>query len=224
MPEFIFMLTHNDATVPDAVEILTSVRDTGLRHVGFKDVGASPEIQRTLTEIAHEAGLTVHLEVVAVEKADELRAFEAAVAADVDWVLGGTHAMEAADILTGSGIKFAPFPGRIVGHPSELRGSTEEIVEHAVQLAALDHVHGLDLLAYRHRTADPLKLLAAVADAVDVPVVAAGSVTGKAQIDGVGLAGAWAFTIGGAVFDGLLPGPKDVVGQVRTALDLAAAP
>ena len=42
MSEFIFMLTHNDRTVDNALEVLEQVKDTGLRHIGFKDVGATP--------------------------------------------------------------------------------------------------------------------------------------------------------------------------------------
>ncbi len=38
--DFIFMLTNHDATVADAVEVYESIRTTGLRLVGFKDVGA----------------------------------------------------------------------------------------------------------------------------------------------------------------------------------------
>ena len=35
--------------------------------------------------------------------------------------------------------------------------------------------------------------------------------------------GVWGFTIGAAIFDGKLPGEKDVVSQVRTALSYADA-
>ena len=49
MSEFIFMLTHNDRTVDNALEVLEQVKDTGLRHIGFKDVGATPEKARELT-------------------------------------------------------------------------------------------------------------------------------------------------------------------------------
>ena len=41
MINFVFMLTHNDATVPNALEVLEELRGSGLRYVGFKDVGAS---------------------------------------------------------------------------------------------------------------------------------------------------------------------------------------
>ena len=36
MLEFIFMLTRNDATVPDAMAVYEGLRDSDLRYVGFK--------------------------------------------------------------------------------------------------------------------------------------------------------------------------------------------
>lgn len=222
MPEFIFMLTHNDSTVENALEVLEQVKDTGLRHIGFKDVGATAARQRELADAAHAAGLTVYLEVVSVDKADELESFDAAVHAGVDWVLGGKFAADAVQKLKGTGIKLAPFPGRIIGHPSILEGTIEEIAAHAAELTSMDGVDGVDLLAYRHQTVDVLELTAAVVKASHGPVIAAGSVVTEEQIVGLGKAGAWGFTIGSAIFDGQLPGEKDVVSQVRTALRFAA--
>ena len=217
------MLTHNDSTVENALEVLEQVKSIGLRHIGFKDVGATASKQRELTEAAHAAGLTVYLEVVSVDKDDEMASIDAAVAAGVDWVLGGKFAREAVAKLAGTGIKLAPFPGRIVGHPSALEGTIEEIAAHAAALTAIDGVSGVDLLAYRHSTVDVLELTAAVVAASAGPVIAAGSVASEAQIAGLAAAGAWAFTIGGAIFDGQLPGERDVVSQVRTALAFAEA-
>lgn len=220
--EFIFMLTHNDRTVDNAREVLDSVTTTGLTHIGFKDVGATPERQRELASAAHDAGMTVYLEIVSVDKEDELASVDAAIAAGVDWIVGGKFAEDATKRLAGTGIKFAPFPGQVIGHPSVLDGSIEEIAAHAARLVAMEGVHGVDLLAYRHQSVDPLELTRAVADAIgDRPVVAAGSVVRQQQIQGLAKAGAWGFTIGGAVFDGALPGEKDVVSQVQTALEFA---
>src|SRR6478609_2532802 len=221
MSEFIFMLTHNDRTVDNALEVLEQVKDTGLRHIGFKDVGATAEKARELTAAAHAADLVVYLEVVSVDKADEMDSIDAAIAAGVDWIVGGKFAAEAVEKLAGTGIKFAPFPGRVAGHPSALLGTIEEITAHAAELSKLEGVHGVDLLAYRHATVDPLELTAAVARVVDGPTIAAGSVVNEDQIRGLAEAGVWGFTIGAAIFDGKLPGEKDVVSQVRTALSYA---
>lgn len=222
MSEFVFMLTRNDRTVDNALEVLNSLEGTGLTHVGFKDVGATAELQRQLTDRAHELGMTVYLEVVSVDVADELNSIKAAVAAGVDWIVGGKFATEDLVELAGTNIKFAPFPGRVVGHPSVLEGSIEEIVAHAKELVALDGVHGVDLLAYRNTSVDVPAMIAAVVDALDEPVLVAGAVTSEEQIQAITKAGAWGFTIGGAIFDGILPGEKDVVSQVRTALRFAA--
>ena len=64
MIEFIFMLTRDDRTLADAREVYASIADTGVRHVGCKDVGLPrPELQALMDDIrAH--GHTTHLEVV----------------------------------------------------------------------------------------------------------------------------------------------------------------
>jgi hypothetical protein len=221
MSEFIFMLTHNDSTVENALEVLEQVKHTGLRHIGFKDVGATAARQRELADAAHAAGLVVYLEIVSVDKADEMNSIDAAIAAGVDWILGGKFATDAVAKLQGTDIRFAPFPGRIIGHPSALEGTIEEIAAHAAELTSMPGVSGVDLLAYRHTAVDVLELTAAVVKASRGPVIAAGSVVSEEQIVGLAKAGAWGFTIGGAIFDGILPGEKDVVSQVRTALAFA---
>ncbi len=162
------------------------------------------------------------LEVVSVSREDEVRSVEAALAAGVDWILGGTNPDVVLPLLAGSDVRYCPFPGRVVGHPSVLEGTIEEIAASAADLTARDGVHGLDLLAYRHATADIAQLTRAVVDASAGPVIAAGSVTSAEQIDTLAAAGAWGFTIGSAIFDGLLPGGPDVAAQVREVLAISA--
>jgi hypothetical protein len=214
--EFVFMLTREDVTVSYALDVFDDLRETGLRYVGFKDVGPPAKVLRTVTAAAHDAGMEVMLEVVSVSREDELHSLRAAAEIGVDWVLGGTHASEGVAIL--EGVKYCPFPGRIEGHPSVLKGSLEAIADDAARLTALDGVHGLDLLAYRHEAVDPIALTRAVVDAADGPVVAAGSVVSFEQIAALESAGAWGFTIGSAIFDGRLPGAPSVAGQVSAVL------
>ncbi|MGZ4707093.1 MAG: 1-(5-phosphoribosyl)-5-((5-phosphoribosylamino)methylideneamino)imidazole-4-carboxamide isomerase, partial [Acidimicrobiales bacterium] len=130
MIEFIFMLTHNDATVPNALDVLTEVQDAGLRYIGFKDVGQPPEVLTEITTRSHDAGLEVMLEVVSTSAQDELRSVRAALDIGVDWVLGGTNPGEASEIVAGTEIRYCPFPGTIVGHPSVLQGTPEAIAAH----------------------------------------------------------------------------------------------
>jgi hypothetical protein len=221
MIEFVFMLTRDDVTVADAPEVLDGLRDTGLRYVGFKDIGPEPEVLRDVTAVAHEAGMEVMLEVVSTSREDELRSVRAALDIGVDWVLGGTNADDGAAVLAGSGVRYCPFPGTITGHPSVLSGAIEEIAADAARLTAIGGVHGVDLLAYRHATADAGALTRAVVDAADGPVIAAGSVATVDQIGVLEHAGAWGFTIGSAIFEQRLPGGPSVAGQVRAVLAAA---
>jgi hypothetical protein len=219
---FVFMLTHGDRTVGQAAEVVATVTGTGLRYIGFKDVGADAARQRELTSLAHDAGFEVMLEVVSTSKADELSSLRAAAEAGVDWVLGGTHAADGAGILP-AGVRYCPFPGRVVDHPSVLLGTIEEIAADAERITALDHVTGLDLLAYRHPTADHIALIREVVRHSSGPVIVAGSIATIDRIRAVSAAGAWGFTIGSAIFDGLLPGAPSIAAQVRDVLEATAA-
>ncbi|MES4904121.1 MULTISPECIES: hypothetical protein [unclassified Streptomyces] len=201
MTEFVFMLTRDDRTVADAHAILDKAGGLGLRHIGFKDVGLPFGELRALADRVHELGARAYLEVVSVEAADELRGLEAAVDLGVDVVLGGTHVAEGVKVLAGAPVEYWPFPGRVEGHPSVLRGTAADIVASARELAGTPGVHGLDLLAYRF-AGDAAALAAAVVAAVDVPVLAAGSVDRAERIAALRAAGVWGFMVGTAVLNG----------------------
>jgi hypothetical protein len=225
--EFVFMLTHHDRTVDDPAGVYQQLRGTGLRYVGFKDIGASVAQLREVCDRAHADGLEVMLEVVSTSREDELRSVAAAAEIGVDWLLGGTHPEDGLKILSeaaGTPPKYCPFPGTVVGHPSILRGDIAQIAEDGRRMTALDGVFGLDLLAYRHESADAADLTRAVVQAASGPVIAAGSVASTAQITALDQAGAWGFTIGGAIFEGRLPGGPSVAGQVAEVLRAAAGP
>ena len=64
MIEFIFMLTRDDETVPDALEVYGTLRDSDLRYVGFKDIGLPPAQLRELARAMRDDGREVFLEVV----------------------------------------------------------------------------------------------------------------------------------------------------------------
>jgi hypothetical protein len=219
---FVFMLTHDDRTVDNAAEIMPTLADTGLRYVGFKDVGADLARQRELVGLAHDAGFEVMLEVVSTSKEAEMSSLRSAAEAGFDWVLGGTHGAETAGMLP-DGVRYCPFPGRVVDHPSILQGTIDEIAADAERLTSLDHVAGLDLLAYRHQTADPLELIRAVCERSSGPVIVAGSIASVDRAVAVGDAGAWGYTIGSAIFDGQLPGAPSIADQVRRVLEETAS-
>ena len=216
MIEFIFMLTRDDKTLTDARDVYASIADSGVRHVGCKDVGLPREALQGLMSDIKANGHTTHLEVVSESEQATLASARAAAEIGPDYLIGGTLITSVQEILAGTGIKFFPYVGQIVGHPCLLRGSIAEIAEDARRAEALG-VDGINLLAYRY-DGDVEALVEAVVDATSLPVIAAGSVDSSERIRALEERGVWAFTIGTAALDGvLLPGePLDA--QIRYAL------
>ena len=221
MSEFIFMLTRNDTTLADAREVYASIADTGVRHVGCKDVGLPREELRELMADIRGHGHVSYLEVVAETEQDTLQS--ARVAADVrpDYLIGGTLIEPVQEIIEGTGIRFFPYVGEIVGHPCLLRGAIDAIAEVARRAEAAG-VDGINLLAYRY-DGDVPALVRAVSEATSLPLIAAGSVDSVARIRELDDLGVWAFTIGTAALDGKLEGDTDLQSQLRTALGAAVA-
>ena len=125
------------------------------------------------------------------------------------------------EILAGTGVRFFPYVGEIVGHPCLLRGSVESIVADTERATALG-VDGINLLAYRY-DGDVEALVRAVAGATDLPVICAGSVDSAERIRALDDCGAWAFTIGTAALDGELVDGAPLAGQLEAALEAARA-
>jgi NAD(P)H-dependent flavin oxidoreductase YrpB (nitropropane dioxygenase family) len=199
--ELIFMLTHHDRTVPNAAEVLDIVLDAGVGHVGFKDVGLPYAELRKLNERIKAAGATSYMEVVSLDHQSEVASARAARDMGVDALLGGTRPSAVLPVIAGTSIRYFPFAGQITGHPSRLEGSADDIVESARRHAAMEGVDGLDLLAYRASLAVP-ELMRRVCLAVGKPIIVAGSIDSPQRIREVADAGAWAFTVGTAAFEG----------------------
>lgn len=220
--DFILMLTSGDRTIPDARRRLDEALEGGVRHIGFKDVGLPLADLRGLADAIRAAGGRSYLEVVSLDEASELSSARAAVELDVDCLLGGTRAAAVTEVTRRHPLRYYPFPGRITGHPSVLEGPAEEIVASARRLADLEHVHGLDLLAYRF-AGDVPALMRALCAAAAKPVIVAGSIDSEARIAAAAGAGAAGFTVGTAALDGAFPaaGPG-FTEQVRAILAMTA--
>lgn len=202
---FVFMLTRNDRTVAEASDHLRTALSLGVRHIGFKDIGLPVDDLKALHAAIKAKGATSYLEVVSLDRDSEVASARAAVEIGVDILLGGTRVDDVLPVLAGSETQYYPFPGKIVGHPSVLEGSVEEIAASARALAARDGVDGLDLLAYRSPQEDVPAMIAAVCQAAGKPVIVAGSISDRARIRAVRDAGAAGFTIGTAALDGDYP-------------------
>jgi hypothetical protein len=219
MIEFIFMLTRDDVTLADAREVYASVAHTGLRHVGCKDVGLPRDELAALMDDIRSHGHATYLEVVS--ETEEATLESARVAAEIrpDHLIGGTLIEPVQEILAGTGVRFFPYVGQIIGHPCLLRGSIDEIVADTERAASLG-VDGINLLAYRY-DGDVEALVRAVVGATDLPVICAGSVDSIDRIRALERCGAWAFTIGTAALDGALVESAPLSGQLQAALNAA---
>ena len=149
MSEFIFMLTRNDTTLADARAIYASIADSGLRHVGCKDVGLPQDELAAFMDEIRANGHTSYLEVVSETEEATLRSARVAAEIGPDYLIGGTIIEPIQEILAGTSIKFFPYVGEIVGHPCLLRGSIERICDDARRAEAAG-VDGINLLAYRY--------------------------------------------------------------------------
>ena len=199
--DFIFMLTRNDRTIEDADSLVDAACELGVRHIGFKDVGVPFATMRDVTDRIRRQGGVSYLEVVSTTSDAVVRSLETARALDVDRVLGGTDLDVAARVLGGLS-RYFPFPGRPVGHPTQLEGSAELVAEDCRASRAAG-CGGVDLLAYRATEANPLDLVRAARNALPGrTLIVAGSVNSTQRIHALAAAGADAFTIGSAVFDG----------------------
>ena len=143
-PELIVMLTYQDRTVPDALDLFQRTREYPIAHWGFKDVGLSAEEMKIIVEAMKDAGKTTFLEVVSLSEQEGLGGAQLAVELGFDILMGTVYFPSISEYLRDKPVRYYPFPGHVHSHPSILDGTIDEIVAHARQLEA-HGAHGLDL-------------------------------------------------------------------------------
>ena len=198
-PELIVMLTHQDRTVSNALELFERTKEYPIIHWGFKDVGLPAEEMKSVVKAMKDAGKTTFLEVVSLSEEEGSRGAQLAVELGFDILMGTVFFPSISDYLKNKPVRYYPFPGHVHSHPSILDGTIDEIVAHARQLEA-HGVHGLDLLTYRYN-GEASRLLKLVVEATNIPIVSAGSIATFDRITEVWDSGAWGFTIGSAFFE-----------------------
>lgn len=214
--DFIFMLTRGDKTIQDCLELFDQIAPLGLQHVGFKDVGVPPEMLKVLTEAIHQSGATSYMEVVSETAEAAIQSARVAAELGIHRLVGGTQVAATKEILQGTKTQYYPFPGRPSGHPTKLGGSAVDVEAHCREFMKLGCA-GADLLAYRATEADPLDLVRAARKGLgDGHLIVAGSIVSAERIHAISAAGANAFTIGTAVFDGSYsPTKGSILSQLR---------
>ena len=216
--DFIFMLTLGDQTVENCLEAFDSIADTGLKHVGFKDVGVERATLAELHDRIKASGATSYMEVVSTTSEACLGSARVARELGVDRLLGGLEVAATLELLAGSGIAYYPFPGTPDGHPTRLRGDAAQIATDCARMERAGCA-GVDLLAYRAVEAEPLALVEAARAAISGELIVAGSVDTPDQIRALAAAGVDAFTIGTAAFEGTFsPGKAGLRAQITDIL------
>ncbi len=198
---FIFMLTLGDRTVENCLEVFDSISNTGLEHVGFKDIGVDRAMLVELHERIKAIGAVSYMEVVSTTSEACLNSARVALELGVDRLLGGFEVAATMELLAGSGIAYYPFPGRPEGHPTRLHGSPAEVAADCARMEQAGCA-GADLLAYRAVDAEPLALVEAARAALSGELIVAGSIDTPDRIKALAAAGVDAFTIGTAAFEG----------------------
>ena len=221
MSDFIFMLTHHDKTVKNCIEIFEEIKHLKFKYIGFKDIGVPKEKLINLGKRIKDSGKELFLEVVSLNEEDEVKSAKVAVELNVDYLMGGTRVNVVSEIIKPTKIKYLPFPGKIVGHPSVLDGTIDEITKSAIDLSSNKYVYGLDLLSYRFK-GNVEELIKSVVNKTKVPIVSAGSIDSEEKIKIVSALGVWAFTVGSAAFEKKFAnGSSKIVDQLEDILKLS---
>lgn len=199
-PKLILMFTHNDVTVPDALDYFDMVKDLDVDYYGFKEVGLASDKMKKLVEAIHSVGKEAFLEVVEYDEEKIAPPAKMAVDMGFDCLMGTLYYPSIWDII-GKKIRYFPFCGKVYGRPSVLEGTIEEIAQDAKRLEETG-VDGFDILAYRYKYPEKVAtLISAVKETVSIPIVSAGSINSFERLHQTIDYGVWGFTIGGAFFE-----------------------
>ncbi len=199
MSELIVMLTHNDVTVPNALEVFTSCRDLPVKYWGFKDHGLEPAAMKQLVDVMKANGKTTFLEVVSYTEEECMRGARLGVECGFDYLLGTLYFDSVYEYVKKTDLKYCPFVGKVSQTPSILEGTVEEML--AQEAAFADKgIYGTDLLGYRYTGENVDEFCAAFVKGAKHPVCLAGSIGSEERIEKVKKMNPWTFTMGSALF------------------------
>ena len=198
LPSLIVMLTNNDQTVKDAIEVFDSSKELDVQDWGFKNIGLELSKMKQLVKNMKDAGKTTYLEVVTYTEEDCLSSARLAIECGFDCLCGTLYYPSVGELVKGK-IKYFPFCGHVWDNPSILGDDIDGIIADAKRLKALG-CDGTDLLAYRF-VGDPVELINRfVKEVDDFPTVIAGSIDSFERIDYMKEINPSGFTMGSALF------------------------
>lgn len=214
-PELIVMLTYNDRTVQNAYEIFKKNKEAKAMYWGIKEKGLPQADMKKLCSYIKECGKTAVIEVVAYSEEECLSGAKLAVKCGFDILMGTVFYDSVNEYCKKHKLKYMPFVGKVENRPSVLSGGIDEMISCAEEYLEKG-VYGFDLLAYRYK-GDSEELIRKFVSGIDAPVCVAGSISDYEKINTVLDVGAWAFTIGGALFEEKFG--NDFSGQIDAVCD-----
>lgn len=203
-PKLIVMLTHNDVTVKNAMEVFEECKDAPAIYWGFKEVGLPLEEMKELVKRMKACGKTTFLEVVAYTEKECLAGAQMGVDCGFDYLMGTLFFDSVNELCKKNGLRYMPFVGKISGRPSILEGTIQGMIDEANEYIRKG-AYGIDILGYRY-TGNAIELNKKFVAGVKAPVCVAGSIQSYQRLDEVKDANPWTFTIGGAFFDNKFDG------------------
>jgi hypothetical protein len=220
--QLIVMLTHNDFTVRNALEVFGSCKDLSAKCWGFKNVGISRVAMRKLIDAMKRHDKTTFLEVVTYTEESCFESARMAVEFGFDYLTGTRYFPAVGEYLKDKPVRFYPFVGDVSGSPVLLNGTTREILEDGKRLRQAG-VDGLDLVAYRYVDGDPVELAKRVVAEAGAEVIIAGSIGSEERIGIVNEINPFAFTMGSALFDGLFAPGGDFRANLERVIEVMNA-
>lgn len=193
------MLTIDDKTIVNAIEVFEEIKDTGVKNFGFKDIGLPFEKLKVLAKNIKECGHKIFFEIVSATEEETITSVNRAIELNVDYIIGGKYVDIVQKEIEGHKVEYFPYAGEIVGHPCLLEGSINEIVSET-QKYIEKGVGGINILAYRYNQ-NPEELISALRKNITKPIIIAGSVNSEQRVNFLKSNQIDFFTVGTAIFE-----------------------
>ena len=197
--ELIVMLTYNDLTVNNAIEVFNDNKDTPVEYWGIKEEGIPFEEMKTLFDCMKKYGKKTVLEVVAYTEAECMKGAQTAAECGCDLLIGTLFFDSVNEFCEKQGIAYMPYVGKVSERPSILEGSAEGMIKEADEYVNKG-AFGINLLGYRH-VSDQFDLSKKVVSGLSSRVSLAGGINSFDRLAEVKEISPWGFTIGSAFFD-----------------------
>ena len=175
IPELIVMLTHNDLTVDNALEIFSSCKKSSADFWGIKEKSLPPEKMFELFSVLKKNKKTSALEVVTYTEEGGLAGARLAEECGCDILMGTIFFDSINEFCLSHNLKYMPFVGTVTARPSILDGSIEKMISDAKSYIKKG-AYGIDLLGYRY-TGNPYLLNETFIKNIDAPTCIAEALT-----------------------------------------------